>query len=417
MNVFLLGNGAREHALGWKLVQSPKVHTLFVSDPNPGLLSLPKTQPTPKHPSHEASATWAKAQNIDLTLVGPEQPLAEGMVDLFRAEGLTIFGPTQAAAQLETSKLFAKDIMQKAHIPTAKFEEIPTLEKAHDLLEATPAPYVLKVSGLAAGKGVVVTASKSEALTFCKHVLEQKIFGDQKLYLEEHLSGQEVSLFALVHEEHYCLFPSAQDHKRLCDNDQGPNTGGMGAYTPVPAFTLEQKKLTEETILKPLLQTMKAQGTPFTGLLFIGLMLTQNGPKVLEFNVRFGDPETQSLVRTMDFDLAEVLLQSALGNIPTTLPFTSEAAMGVVLAAQGYPRTPRKGDEITGLENVKPPVVVFHAGTQQSQGHLLTNGGRVLTVTSTGKTLREAQQKILEAIEDIHFKDKQFRKDIGWRAL
>lgn len=424
MKVLVIGGGGREHALAWKLAQSPRVQRVFVAPGNggtatdPRLSNIPLTDP-------QALADLAIAEQVGLTVVGPEAPLAAGVVDVFRARGLRIFGPTQAAAQLESSKAFAKDFMQRHGIPTALYATFSDAAEAHAHVDKVGAPIVVKADGLAAGKGVVVAMTLKEAHDAIDFMLLDNKLGLQhndggaRVVIEEFLQGEEASFIVLVDGKHVLPLASSQDHKRLGDGDVGPNTGGMGAYSPAPVVTPNVHARAMHEIIQPTVQGMARDGIPFTGFLYAGLMIDANGqPKTLEFNTRMGDPETQPILMRLKTDLVEVLLKATEGALDSVeLQWDRRFALGVVMAAAGYPESPRKGDAITGLPAEAEDAVVFHAGTSNEDGTLRVTGGRVLCVTALGDSARLAQQRAYDALQGIHFDGAQYRRDIGHRAI
>ena len=424
MKVLVIGGGGREHALAWKLAQSPRVQRVFVAPGNggtatdPRLANIPITDP-------QALADFAVSEQVGLTVVGPEGPLAMGVVDVFRARGLRIFGPTQAAAQLESSKAFAKDFMQRHGIPTALYATFSDPAEAHAHVDKVGAPIVVKADGLAAGKGVVVAMTLKEAHDAIDFMLVDNKLGVQhndggaRVVIEEFLQGEEASFIVLVDGKHVLALASSQDHKRLGDGDVGPNTGGMGAYSPAPVVTPNVHARAMHEIIQPTVQGMARDGIPFTGFLYAGLMIDANGqPKTLEFNTRMGDPETQPILMRLKTDLVEVLLKATEGALDTVeLQWDRRFALGVVMAAAGYPESPRKGDAITGLPPEAEDAVVFHAGTSNEDGTLRVTGGRVLCVTALGDSARLAQQRAYDALQGIHFDGAQYRRDIGHRAI
>jgi phosphoribosylamine--glycine ligase len=421
MQILLIGNGGREHALCWKLSQGPGVQRIFTSPGNPGTAAVPKNKnihiPTD---DLQALVAFASTEGIDLTVVGPEQPLAAGIVDRFRERGLKIFGPTQAAARLESSKIFAKEIMKAAGVPTARSGAIAKFPDAEKYLKDCAYPIVLKADGLAAGKGVLVAGGPEEAIEFARTMMLTPSLGGapHRLLVEEFLEGEEVSFFVLSDGNSHVPLGAAQGHKRLGDGDRGPNTGGMGAYSPAPVFTPEIQADVEARIVRPVLDTMREKNIPFTGVLFLGLMLTSEGPKVLEFNVRFGDPETQAILPRLDSDLAELFSLAVRGRLAgASVKWMKEAAVTVVLASVGYPGNPRSGQKILGTGKASDQALVFHAGTRMDAEDLVVSGGRALSVTSLGATLKEARDRAYHAAEWIEYEGKIFRKDIGWRAL
>ena len=420
MNVLVIGGGGREHALAWKLSQSPKVSALFVAPGNAGTARLPKTTNITQV-DNAALVQFAKNNQIALTVVGPEAPLAKGVVDAFRAEGLAIFGPTRAAAQLESSKAFAKDFMARHGIPTAFYGTFTDTQSAHDYVRQHGAPIVIKADGLAAGKGVVVAMTEVEAHQAIDDMLEGNRLGDAgaRVVIEEFLAGEEASFIVLCDGAHALPLATSQDHKRLLDRDAGPNTGGMGAYSPAPVVTDAVYERAMREVIHPTLDGMKADGIVFTGFLYAGLMISPDGSiKVLEFNCRMGDPETQPIVRRLESDLYDVLLAGALGQLDTVdLHWSKDVALGVVLAAAKYPDTPRTGDVMTIADDTDD-CVSFHAGTALNpEGNTVTAGGRVLCVTATAATLREAQNAVYAHIKNTSFNGMQYRNDIGYRAV
>ena len=424
MKVLVIGNGGREHALAWKLAQSPRVQTVFVAPGNggtardPALRNLPLTDLS-------ALADFAQKEKIALTVVGPEAPLAAGVVDLFRSRGLRIFGPTKAAAQLESSKAFAKEFMGRHGIPTAAHATFEDPTQAHAYVEAQGAPIVIKADGLAAGKGVVVAMTLPEAHAAIDHTLPAGQQGG-RVVIEEFMQGEEASFIVASDGRHVVALATSQDHKRLNDGDQGPNTGGMGAYSPAPVVTPEVHARAMRDIVLPTIEGMAAEGHPFTGFLYAGLMIDDQGrPKTVEFNARLGDPEAQVLLMRLKSDLVDLLWHATEGTLDQVeLQWDRQVALGVVMAALGYPADPRKGDAITGLPVVSSTpssaqsVQVFHAGTQTGpQGEVLTSGGRVLCVTALGDSVRMAQHQAYEALAPIQFAGAQWRHDIGHRAV
>ena len=424
MKVLVIGGGGREHALAWKLRQSPRVAQVFVAPGNGGterdatLTNLNITEP-------KALREWAQAQGIALTVVGPEAPLAAGVVDEFRAHGLRIFGPTQAAAQLESSKAFSKAFMKRHSIPTAAYESFTDPAQAHAYVDRMGAPIVVKADGLAAGKGVVVAMTLAEAHEAIDFMLVDNTLGvvhnqgGARVVIEAFLQGEEASFIVLCDGKTVTALATSQDHKRLLDADQGPNTGGMGAYSPAPVVTAEVHRRAMEEIIMPTVKGMEADGIPYTGFLYAGLMIEPNGSvKTLEFNCRMGDPETQPIMMRLQSDLAEVLLAAAEQRLSeVTLQWDERCALGVVLAAHGYPLTPRKGDAITALPADKADAVVFHAGTTIKDGQLQTSGGRVLCATALGASVAEAQKRAYALAAEVQFDGMQYRRDIGYRAL
>lgn len=421
MKLLVIGSGGREHALAWKLAQSPKVETVFVAPGNAGTAREPKLHNLAKT-EHGDLMDFCRAENIAFTLVGPEAPLAAGIVDDFRAAGLPVFGPTRAAAQLESSKDFAKAFMQKHDIPTANYQTFDQAPPAHDYVNQKGAPIVIKADGLAAGKGVVVAMTLDEAHAAIDDMLRNNKMGSAgaRVVIEDFLQGEEASFIVMVDGENVLPMATSQDHKRLLDNDQGPNTGGMGAYSPAPVVTPEVYQRVMNEIILPTVRGMKTDGNEFTGFLYAGLMIDADGaPRTIEFNCRFGDPETQPIMSRLDCDFVDLIqaaIERKLDGI--TAQWSPKAAVGVVLAAANYPDNPQKGDLIEGLEAADAIGKVFHAGTSASQeGGILTNGGRVLCVVGLGDDVAAAKAQAYEAVKKIRFNGMQYRKDIGDKAL
>ncbi|WP_354682863.1 phosphoribosylamine--glycine ligase [Cupriavidus necator] len=420
MKVLVVGSGGREHALAWKLAQSPKVQVVYVAPGNGGtaldkrLQNVPLTDP-------EVIAAFAEREGVAFTVVGPEAPLAAGIVDIFRAKGLRIFGPTQAAAQLESSKDFAKAFMQRHGIPTAAYQTFSDATQAHAYIDAQGAPIVIKADGLAAGKGVVVAMTLDEAHQAVDMMLADNKLGDAgaRVVIEEFLEGEEASFIVLVDGKNVLALATSQDHKRLLDGDAGPNTGGMGAYSPAPVVTpaLHARALRE--IILPTVRGMEKDGIPYTGFLYAGLMIDKDGNlKTLEFNCRMGDPETQPILARLKTDLVDVMEHAVNGKLDVVeLDWDRRTALGVVMAAYGYPESPRKGDAITGIPAETDDSVTFHAGTTLKDGTLLTTGGRVLCVVGLADTVKAAQRAAYAAVEQIRFDGMQYRTDIGYRAI
>jgi phosphoribosylamine--glycine ligase len=410
--------------LAWKLSQSPKVQTVYVAPGNGGTERDPHLRNVPISAVGEL-ADFAENEKINLTVVGPEVALAAGVVDAFRARGLRIFGPTRAAAELESSKAFAKDFMKRHGIPTAAYETFSDAAAAHDYVQAQGAPIVIKADGLAAGKGVVVAMTLAEAHEAIDWILDSNKLGVQhnqggaRVVIEEFLHGEEASFIVLCDGKHVVPLATSQDHKRLLDNDLGPNTGGMGAYSPAPVVTPNVHARAMHEIILPTIAGMAKDGRPFTGFLYAGLMIDETGqPRTVEFNTRMGDPETQPIMMRLKSDLFDVLMHATEGTLDQIeLQWDRRVALGVVLAASGYPLAPRKGDLIDGLPSATEDSHVFHAGTAQVDGRLLTSGGRVLCVTALGETVRQAQQRVYELVQGIHFDGKQYRNDIGHRGV
>ena len=420
MKLLVIGSGGREHALAWKLAQSPKVATVFVAPGNAGTASEPKLQNLPLT-AHTDLIDFCRKENVAFTIIGPEAPLAAGIVDDFRAAGLPVFGPTRAAAQLESSKDFAKAFMKRHGIPTAGYQTFDNAQQAHDYVDAKGAPIVIKADGLAAGKGVIVAMTLAEAHAAIDDMLLGNKMGNAgaRVVIEDFLQGEEASFIVMVDGENVLPMATSQDHKRLLDNDQGPNTGGMGAYSPAPVVTPEVYRRTMDEIILPTVRGMAADGCEFTGFLYAGLMIDENGaPRTIEFNCRFGDPETQPIMSRLDSDLAD-LVQAALDRRldKVQAEWNPQTAVGVVLAAAGYPDSPRKGDAVEGMEAANKIGKVFHAGTAVSDGHTVTNGGRVLCVVGLGDDVEQAKAKAYEAVAKIHFEGMQYRKDIADKAI
>jgi len=419
MKVLVIGSGGREHAIAWRLAHCPRVQKVFVAPGNGGTAREAGLQNVAIS-GLEALADFAGAENIHLTVVGPEAPLADGIVDLFRSRGLRIFGPTRACARLESSKQFAKEFMIRHRIPTAAFAAFDEARAAHDYVEAQGAPIVVKADGLAAGKGVVVAMSADEAHRAIDQILVERTMGTagNRVVIEEFLDGEEASFIVLADGEHMLPLATSQDHKRLKDGDEGPNTGGMGAYSPAPVVTPELHARVIREVIQPVLAGMAEEGHPYGGFLYAGLMIDGSGnPRVLEFNCRLGDPETQPILLRLKSDLFELIERAVDGKLDrTTAEWDRRPALGVVLAAAGYPDAPKKGDIITGLPKATEEVCVFHAGTVLKDGSTVTNGGRVLCVTALGDNIKMAQRRAYEVVKGIRFDGMQYRRDIGHRA-
>jgi phosphoribosylamine---glycine ligase len=420
MKALIIGSGGREHAIAWKLLQSKRLSRIYVAPGNAG---------TAREPGLEniditdipSLVKFAHEKDIGLTVVGPEAPLAAGVVDAFRDAGLRIFGPTQAAAQLESSKDYAKRFMQRHHIPTANSETTSDLAEAHDYINRYGAPIVIKADGLAAGKGVVVAMNLEEAHRAVDYMLADNKLGaaGARVVIEEFLVGEEASFIVMVDGEHILPLATSQDHKRLQDGDQGPNTGGMGAYSPAPIVTPALHAKVMREVIRPTVKGMKSEGIPYTGFLYAGLMIDgQGNAKVLEFNCRLGDPETQPILMRLKSDLTDLLNHAIDGTLDQVeADWDGRVAVGVVMAAAGYPDSPRKGDSIRGLPASSVDRMAFHAGTSLRDKDIITSGGRVLCVTALGDNMRLAQQRAYASVADIHFDGMQFRRDIGHRAL
>ena len=422
MKVLVIGGGGREHTLVWKLAQSKSVDKIYCAPGNPGIAQLAECLDLDVN-NLEKLALWAKDHKIDLTVVGPEAPLVAGIVDVFKANGLTIFGPSGKAAEIEGSKIFSKELMEKYGVPTAFFKVCDNLAEAKAYVEEKGAPIVIKADGLAAGKGVVVAMTKQEALDALDEMMgAHHKFGaaGNKVVIEEFMDGEEASLLCFTDSKTIVPMIAAQDHKRVNDGDQGPNTGGMGAYAPAPVMTPELKQKTIDTILRPVVDAMAKEGRPYSGCLYAGLMIKGDSVKVVEFNARFGDPETQVVLPLLDGDLAQIMVACAKGTLsPDMVKWSDKSAVCVVMASGGYPASYKKGIPITGLKDAEAmaDVAVFHAGTKAEDGKILTNGGRVLGVTAMAESIPAAQQKAYDAVEKIHFAGEHYRQDIAWRAL
>jgi phosphoribosylamine--glycine ligase len=419
MNVLVIGGGGREHALCWKLAQSPRLDKLYCAPGNAGIAQVAEIVALDPA-QQQAVVDFCRAQAIGLVVVGPEQPLVEGLADTLRAAGIRTFGPSAAAAQLEGSKGFTKDLCFAHGIPTAAYARFDELAEARAYVAEQPLPVVIKADGLAAGKGVVIAESRAEADAALDMMFEGGLgAAGASVVVEEFLTGEEASLFALVDGATAVAFGSAQDHKRVGDGDRGPNTGGMGAYSPAPVLTPELQARAMREIVEPTARAMASGGMPFHGVLYAGLMLTADGPKLIEYNARFGDPECQVLMARLDSDLLELLLAVAEGRLWEIAPrWKDETALVVVMAAEGYPGTPRKGSEIRGVEAAEAGgALVFHAGTRRDGERLLADGGRVLGVTALGKSVTEAQARAYEAVDRIDWPGGFCRRDIGWRAV
>ena len=425
MKVLVVGSGGREHALAWKLAGSPRVQTVFVAPGNGGTAGEPGVRNVPITDLH-ALADFAAEEKVGLTVVGPEAPLAAGIVDLFRARGLRIFGPTRAAAQLESSKAFAKDFMQRHGIPTAHYATFTHPVPAHEHVRAVGAPIVIKADGLAAGKGVVVAMTEEEAHAAIDDMLAVNTLGVQhneggaRVVIEEFMAGEEASFIVACDGVNVVSLATSQDHKRIFDGDQGPNTGGMGAYSPAPVVTPDVHARVMREIIGPTVAGMRKDGMPFTGFLYAGLMIDTLGrPRTVEFNARLGDPEAQVLLMRLKSDPLDLFLHATDGTLnQLELQWDRHVALGVVMASAGYPQAPRKGDVITGLPGPSDEGHVFHAGTERAaDGTLRTSGGRVLCVTALGDSVRTAQQRAYELLNPISFDGAQWRRDIGHRAI
>lgn len=423
MRILLIGGGGREHALAWKLAQSDKVEKIFAAPGNPGIAMLKKCSCIDlKLDDLEKVADYAEEESIDLTVVGPEATLVAGIADVFKRRGLPVFGPSKAAAQLEGSKAFSKELMAKYNIPTAFFKICEDMETAKAYVKEKGAPIVVKADGLAAGKGVVVAMTEAEALDAIEEMMGDHKFGNAgaRVVLEEYMEGEEASLLAFTDGKTVVPMLAAQDHKRIFDNDKGPNTGGMGTYAPAPVMTDILRLKATERILKPVVAAMAKEGTPYQGCLYAGLMIKDDVIKVVEFNCRFGDPETQVVLPLLESDLAEIMLACATGTLDQAdVAWSDKAAVCVVMASGGYPESYETGKAILGLTEAgaQENTVVFHAGTKKAGNDIVTAGGRVLGVTAVDDNIRAARDRAYAAVENIKFDGAFYRKDIAWRAL
>lgn len=419
MKILVIGSGGREHALCWKLAQHPDAE-IYVAPGNIGMIDV-ATLVNIKVDDIAGLVDFAKAEAIDLTVVGPELPLTLGIVDAFQEAGLACFGPNKAAAQLEGSKAFSKELMKKYNIPTAAFATFTEVAPAKTFVDEIGVPCVVKADGLAAGKGVIICMNREDADKAIEDMLSDHAFGDAsaKIVIEEYMVGPEVSVLAFADGKHVLPMVSAQDHKRIFDGDKGPNTGGMGAYSPAPVYTEALAEKVNKTIIEPTIAAMAAEGKPFTGILYTGLMLTEKGPRVLEYNVRFGDPETQPIMVRMKSDIVDLFQACLKGTLDKAdLEWYDEAAVCVIMASGGYPASSEKGVPIHGLDDVaEEEAIVFHSGTAEKDGEIVTNGGRVLGVTAKDATIKGAIDKAYAAVSKITFDHMQFRHDIGARAL
>jgi phosphoribosylamine--glycine ligase len=423
MNVLVIGSGGREHALAFKAAQNPSVRTVFVAPGNAGTALEPKLENVAIGVEDlDALVAFAKDNNVELTIVGPEAPLVIGVVDRFREEGLAIFGPTAAAAQLEGSKSFTKDFLARHDIPTAEYQTFEQIEPALAYLKEKGAPIVVKADGLAAGKGVIVAMTEAEAEEAIRDMLAGNAFGEagSRVVIEEFLEGEEASFIVMVDGKNVLPFATSQDHKRAYNGDQGPNTGGMGAYSPAPVVTADIHERIMNEVINPTVEGMASEGAPYTGFLYAGLMITADGtPKVIEYNCRFGDPETQPIMLRLQSDLVELIQAANREELDQTeIKFDSRAAVGVVLAAKGYPGSYPKGDAISGLRvDYAEGEKVFHAGTKQDGENVVTAGGRVLCATALGHTVTEAQKRAYALVNEINWDGVEFRTDIAYRAI
>ncbi len=421
MKVLVIGSGGREHALVWKINQSPKVKKIYCAPGNAGIGELAELVPIGPEEIGRL-ADFVEKEKIDLTVVGPELPLTLGISDLFKKRGLKIFGPDREAARLEGSKAFAKEILKENHIPTASFDTFSEASSAKQYIAEQKPPYVVKADGLAAGKGVIICSTQKEAEAAIDDILARKLFGQagEKVVIEEFLQGEEASFMALTDGEHILPLASSQDHKRVFDGDRGPNTGGMGAYSPAPVVSSEVHRRILDEILRPLLRGLKKKGVHYSGVIYVGLMVTNKGPKVLEFNARFGDPECQPIMMRLKSDLVPLLEATIEGRVDEVkAEWYQDAAVCVVLCAKGYPDSYEKGKEIRGLEKLTrwQRGFVFHAGTTKKESRFLTSGGRVLGVTALGSNIHEAVREVYRAIGEIEWEGMHYRKDIAQQAL
>ena len=419
MKVAVIGGGGREHALAVTLAKSPSVEKLYALPGSDAMAAVAQCVPVGVE-DLSGIAAFCEKEGVDLVVVGPEVPLTEGLADVCQAKGIAVFGPNKAAAQMEGSKVFAKNLMKKYNVPTAAYASFTDGAAAKDYITAQGAPIVVKADGLAAGKGVVVAQTVDEALAAVDAIMEDRIFGESggRIVIEECMVGEEASLLAFVDGKTIVPMISAQDHKRIFDGDKGPNTGGMGAYAPAPVMTPELTRTAYDTILVPVVKGLAAEGITYQGCLYAGLMITADGPKVVEFNCRFGDPETQAVLPLLDGDLAQIMLACAKGTLTADMVHWKQAsACCVIMASKGYPESSHKGDVISGLDNVAPDVQVFHSGTKVVDGQYVTNGGRVLGVTALGATLQEAIDQAYANVRRISFDGQQVRQDIGAKGL
>lgn len=423
MNILVLGTGGREHALAWACAKDTKVNTVYVATGNAGTAIEPKLQNIDLDvTNHDAVIKFCQDNNVEFVLVGPEAPLVAGIVDDLRRAKIKAWGPTQYCAQLEGSKAFAKDFMKKVGIPTAFYEVFTEIEPAKEFVRTKGAPIVIKADGLAAGKGVIVAMSEEEAFNAIDDMLSGNKFGQagSRVVIEEFLAGEEASFICMIDGDNILPMATSQDHKRIFEGDTGANTGGMGAYSPAPVVTADVHAKVIERVIRPVVDAMKANGTPYTGFLYAGLMINEAGdPYVIEFNCRFGDPETQPIMMRLQSSLVDLITAGLDGKLPASAEWDERVALGIVLASRGYPETSSKDDVITGLLAIgsHDDLKVFHAGTKEANGQILTNGGRVLCVTALGATVAEAQARALAGCGSISFDGIQYRRDIGWHAI
>ena len=420
MKIFVVGGGGREHTLVWKIAQSPDVKKIYCAPGNAGISQLAECGSV-KDTSIDELLKFADRNQIDLTVVGPEAPLAMGIVNAFQSQGLKIFGPSQRAAEIESSKIFAKYLMEKYHIPTAAYKTFDEYDRAKKYLDSIPVPIVIKADGLAGGKGAIVCFSHEEARESLQKMMVERIFGNagKKVIIEEYLKGQEASVLAFTDGVNVLPLIPAQDHKPIFDRDKGPNTGGMGAYAPAVLIDEAMMATIQQKILEPAVKGMALEDRPYKGVLYAGLMITNQGPKVVEFNCRFGDPETQAILPLIKSDLVPILFACAEGNISELkIETNNKFAVCVIMASGGYPGKYEKGKQILGLDRkFKDDVIIFHAGTNHIEGKIVTDGGRILGVTATGNDLKEAIQRAYQAVGKITFDGAYYRKDIGYKGL
>lgn len=419
MNILIIGSGGREHALGWKIKKSPKCDQIYFSPGNGGTEKIGENVKI-DFSDHQNVISFCKDNNIDLVVVAPDDYLADGLVNSLQKENIPAFGPTKESAKIEWSKDYAKNFMTKFNIPTASYQTFNNYDQATSYIENIIFPTVIKADGLALGKGVIIAKNRGEAKQALDDLMNKKIHGDSgsNVVIEEFLVGKEISVHAFCDGKNYALLPSSQDNKRAYDNDEGPNTGGMGTIAPVPWVEDSLMKDIETKIIKPIINGMIKEGHPFSGVLFPGIMVTKDGPKVIEINARFGDPETQSYMRILKSDLLEILFDCAGGNLkPEKIEWSAKYASCVVLASGGYPKSYNKGFVIDGLNNIEDGVEIFHAGTKSENNKIVTNGGRVLNVTNIGNSLEDSLNKVYQAVEKLSFKDMFYRKDIGRKSI
>ncbi len=421
MNILVIGSGGREHTLVWKLSQSPLADKIYAVPGNPGMAELAECVPGVDIEDNAAVVALAQQKKIDLAVVGPEVPLTNGVVDALMAAGIKAFGPSKLAAEIEGSKAFSKNLMKKYRIPTARYEIFNDASRAHVYVRQMGAPIVVKADGLAAGKGVIVAQTVDEAIAAIDEIMQDKAFGDagSRVVIEEFMRGEEASMLTFTDGETIVPMVSSQDHKCIYDGDKGPNTGGMGTYAPAPVITPELKARVQKEILEPVIAAMKQEGRTYKGCLYAGLMITDKGPKVVEFNARFGDPETQVVLPLLQGDLVQIMLACIDGKLADTpVAWDTGAAVCVVMASGGYPKAYKKGMEITGLaEAAAAGALVFHAGTAEKDGRIVTHGGRVLGVVARAENIRSAVDKAYAGVDKIHFQDEYHRHDIAHRAL